>query len=339
MKYFRVIAPDLAIDLGTANTVVARMDHGIVIEEPTVVALDFRKREILAIGEQAKALIGTSPENIVAVRPLQGGAISDFDLTQALLEYYIHRAIRGISIVAPRLTISVPSGATDVENRAVQDACLQAGARDVYLVEETLASAYGANVVDENTKGTMILNIGAGTTEVAVVSRYGVVTSETLSQGGDSIDRCIAETVRKRYGLELGENTAERLKIVLGSFHDDAQMQTFEVGGRDEVTGMPKNVIVFSSDVTVAMSDFTGELVDRIHRTLEKTPPELATDIMRSGLLLTGGGAQMRGLSEYLENEIGIPVTVSEDPLHDTVHGAMSIMKNIDAMQKRRGRA
>lgn len=339
MKYFRVVAPDLAIDLGTANTVVARLDHGIVIEEPTVVALDFRKREILAIGEQAKALIGTSPENIAAVRPLQGGAISDFDLTQALLEYYIHRAIRGISIVAPRLTISVPSGATDVESRAVQDACLQAGARDVYLVEETFASAYGADVIQENTKGTMVLSIGAGTTEVAVVSRYGVVTSETLAQGGDSIDRSIAETVRQRYGLELGENTAERLKIVLGSFHDDAQMQTFEVGGRDEATGMPKNIIVFSSDVTAAMHVFIQELVDRIHRTLEKTPPELASDIMRSGLLLTGGGAQMRGLADYLENEIGIPVTVSADPLHDTVHGVMNIMKNIDAMQKRRGRA
>lgn len=335
MKHFRIFAPDLAIDLGTANTIVARMDSGIVINEPTVVALDYKNLQILAIGKEAKALIGKSPENLAAIRPLQDGAISDFDLTQAMLEYYIHKALPGISLVAPRITISVPSGSTDVEQRAIQDACLQSGARDVYLVEETLACAYGAKLINDKTTGVMVLNIGAGTTEVAVVSSYGVITSETMKQGGDDLDFAVKEHIREKYGLIIGDNTAENIKNAIGTLHADKQNNAMEVSGRDTVSGMPKNIDIYASDITGSMMHFVERVVDRVRFTLEKTPPELAADITKKGLLLTGGASQIDGLAEYIESKIDIRVRSSEHPLEDTINGAVAIMKNIDQLKTR----
>lgn len=334
MKHIRFRAPDLAIDLGTANTLVAQVDKGIVINEPTVVALDYKKLEILAIGQEAKELIGKSPEDIVAVRPLQNGVISDFDLTQALLEYCIHKAIPGVSMVAPRVVISVPSGATDVENRAIQDAVLQSGARNVYLIEETLASAYGAGLVDQTTRGAMVLNVGAGTTEVAVVSRYGVITSETLRSGGDRLDQEIQDYVRDRYELVIGDNTAERLKIAIGTLHKDKQMNAMEISGRDTLTGMPKSVDVYASDITAAITSFVNELVDAVRYTLEKTPPELASDIISKGLVLTGGASQIDGLDDYIASNLSVRVRFSRNPLHDTINGSVAFLKNIDRMTK-----
>lgn len=337
MKYFRIIAPDLAIDLGTANTIVARMDKGIVIEEPTVVALDFKKMEILAVGAEAKKLIGKSPENVAAVRPLKDGVISDFDLTQAMLEYNIHKALPGISVLAPRLTICVPSGSTDVENRAIQDACLQSGARDVYLVEETLASAYGAGLIENSTNGVMILNIGAGTTEVAVVSSYGIITSESTKRGGDDLDERLIEYIRNQFRIIIGDNTVENLKKTIASLHEEDQTNAMEVSGRDSITGMPKSVDIYSSDISPCIIEEADEIVDQVRISLEKTPPELASDIMKKGLFVTGGGAQIRGLADYIEGHIGIRVNLSKNPTRDTINGVQTIMKNINQLRNRKG--
>ncbi len=339
MKYFRIVAPDLAIDLGTANTIVTRLDKGIVVEEPTVVALDFKKLEILAIGREAKELIGKSPENMAAIRPLQDGVISDFDLTQALLEHYIHKAVPGVSIMAPRLTISIPSAATDVENRAIQDACLQAGARDVYLVEEALASAYGAKLIDSRMAGALILNMGAGTTETAVVSAYGVITSQTMKKGGDALDAMIRDFIRERYSLVIGENTAEQLKMTIASLSEKEPSDCMEISGRDLGSGMPRSIDVFTHDIMEPVLPFADQVVDQVRYTLEKTPPELAADIMKKGLYVTGGASQLDGLPRYIEQKIGIRVTKSATPNHDTILGAAEIMKNIDQFKNKRGRA
>ncbi len=337
MKYFRIMAPDLAIDLGTANTIVARLDKGIVIEAPTVVALDFKKMEILAVGKEAKDLIGKSPEDVAAIRPLKDGVISDFDLTQAMLEYNIHKALPGISVIAPRLTICVPSGSTDVENRAIQDACLQSGARDVYLVEETLASAYGAGLIEESMAGAMVLNIGAGTTEVAVVTSYGIITSESIKKGGDDLDAQIIELLRESHNIIMGENTAEKVKKTIASLKIDEQSNAMEISGRDSQTGMPISVDIFASDITEVLIAMADEIVEQIRITLEKTPPELASDIMRKGLFITGGGSQINGLAEYIEDQINITTKFSENPSLDTINGVQIIMKNIDQLRNSKG--
>jgi len=236
-------------------------------------------------------------------------------------------------MIAPRVIISVPSGSTDVEQRAIQDACLQSGARDVYLVEETLASAYGAKMINDKTTGVMVLNIGAGTTEVAVVSGYGVITSEMMKQGGDDLDLAVKEHIREKYSLIIGDNTAENIKKAIGTLHADKQNNAMEVSGRDIVSGMPKNIDIYASDITGSMMRFVERVVDSVRFTLEKTPPELAADITKKGLLLTGGASQIDGLAEYIESKLGIRVCTSEHPLEDTINGAIAIMKNIDQLK------
>lgn len=335
MKYFRIVAPDLSIDLGTSHTIVARSDKGIVVQEPTVLALDYKKLEILALGQEAKEMLGKTPENIVAVRPLIGGVISDFDLTSAMLEYYIHKAIPGLSLLAPRVTISVPSGATDVENRAIQDACLQSGARDVFLVEESLAAAFGAGVLKNDSQGVMIVNLGAGSSEVAVCSSYGVITSQNYKSAGDDVDKAIQDIIRDKYGLIIGSNTAENLKKTIGSLRYDNQRNVMEISGRDQVNGMPKSIDVVSSDITEAIQPFVKDLVDTIHFTLEKTPPELSADIMKKGILMTGGSSLFDGLDGFLEEQLGIHVQLSKHPMEDTILGTQMIMKNIKTFVKR----
>lgn len=338
MKYFRIVAPDLAIDLGTANTMVMRLDKGIILSEPSTVALDFKKGEIVSIGQEAKDMIGKTPDNIAVVRPLENGVVSDFDITQALIEYYIRKAMPGIAILQPRITISVPSGATDVENRATQDACLQAGARDVYLVEESLASAYGAGLPVDRSKGSMILNIGAGTTEVAVVSMYGIITSETLKRGGDDWDRMLQTYLREKYDIVVGLNTCETLKKTIGTLRTTEQMNAMEISGRHQTSGMPINVDVFASDVTNAILPAVEDIVDAIRYTLEKTPPELSADILKHGLTLTGGASQIDGLVELIQEQVEVPVKLSENPETDTIRGAALIMKNIDSYRNKRNR-
>lgn len=337
MKFFRIFAPDLAIDLGTANTKVARADRGLVVNEPTVVALNYRKLEILAIGEEAKRLIGKSPEDIAAVRPLKDGVISDFDLTQALLEHDIRKALPGLSVIAPRVVISVPSGATDVENRAIQDACLQAGARDVYLVEESLACAYGAQLIHEATRGVMVLNIGAGTTEVAVVSGYGVITSETMKKGGDSLDIAIQQYIRDEKRLVIGENMAQQIKHTIGTLLPERDENVMEVSGRDVRTGMPRTETVFAQDIVHCFTPFVDDVIDRLRYTLEKTPPELSADIMRTGIYLTGGGGSLPGLAEKIAQSVHITLRRSKTPMQDTIKGAQYIMKNLKTLKERGG--
>lgn len=332
MIHFRIKAPDLAIDIGSSMTRAARLDQDTMIEEPTVVALDYQKLQILAVGREAKALQGKAPENVVSIRPLQNGVISDYDLTQALLENYIRRLVPGISLIAPRLVISYPSGATDVEQRALEDACLQSGVRDVYLVEESLAAAYGAGMIRSATKGALILNVGAGTTQVAVVNSYGVVTSETMNRGGDELDMELVAFIRDKYDLIIGQNTAEKLKIQIGSLRQDRQNDAMEVSGRDRLTGMPKSIDIYTSDVTEAISRFIQDIVDRVRLTLEKTPPELSADIMEEGILLTGASARIDGLDEYISRELHIRSRLSQHPTQDTILGCRYIMSHIGAM-------
>lgn len=339
MKFFRIVAPDLAIDLGTANTMVMRLDKGIILSEPSTVALDFKKGEIVSIGQEAKDMIGKTPDNIAIVRPLENGVVSDFDITQALIEYYIRKAMPGISILQPRITISVPSGATDVENRATQDACLQAGARDVYLVEESLASAYGAGLPVDRSRGSMILNIGAGTAEVAVASLYGIITSQTIKRGGDDWDRMIQTYLREKYDVVVGLQTCEQLKKTIGTLRKDEQLNAMEISGRDTKTGMPISVDVTAADVTEALLPAMADIVDAVRYTLEKTPPEVSADILEQGLVLTGGAAQLDGLQEYLAGHVGIPVRLSENPEKDTIRGAAMIMKNVDKYRNKGNQA
>ncbi len=335
MKYFRIVAPDLAIDFGTFSTLAMRLDNGVVLEEPTAIALNAKKKEIVAIGKKAKALIGKSPENITAMHPLSNGVIADFDLTQAMLEYYIRKALPGVSLIAPRVAISVPSNATDVENRAIQDACLQAGARNVYLVEEILAAAYGANAIDNTGNGAMILSIGAGLTEIAIVSEYGVITSQAMPEGGSYIDHAIMDYVKSKFNLIIGEQTAENIKIAIGTLRTNDQMNMMEASGRDVETGIPRSIDLKAMDITEAMSRFIHKLIENIKIVLEKTPPELAADIMNKGIIITGGASQIDGLVEYIYNEAGVEAHSSSMPKMDTINGLAKIMKNINQWEER----
>lgn len=332
MKYIRFKAPDLAIDLGTASIRLARLDRQNIYEEPCVIALDYKKMEIVAIGREAKELIGKSPENIIAVSPLEGGVVSDYDLTQALLEYYIRLSLPGISLLAPRITISFPSGATDVEQRAIRDACLQSGARDVFLVEEALASAFGSGRLESATGGAFILNIGAGSSQIAVVNRYGVICSETIRRAGNSMDKAIASYIKEKYKLEIGSSTAEEIKINISSLKADKQERSMEISGRDLLTAMPKTIEVFAYDITEAIRPFIEELIDKLRLVLEKTPPELSGDIMKEGLLMTGGLSRLDGLDEYIQAQLNISCSISENPDMDTIMGARYIMKHINAL-------
>lgn len=328
MDYFRFTAPDLAIDIGSAYTRAMRLDNHQMVEEPSVVALDYKKMQIMAVGEEASALLGKSPENIIAIRPLQQGVIADYDLTRAMLEHYLRRLLPGISLVAPCIGVSYPSGATDVERKALEDACLQAGARRVILVEESLACAYGTKRIDHATKGALMLNMGAGTTEIAVVNSYGVIVAETMKRGGNDLDQDIVHFIREKYSLMIGESTAEKVKKTIGTLREDRQNDAMEVAGRDLITGMPKNIDVYASDVTQAILPFIQTVMDRLRFTLEKTPPELATDVMERGLMLSGGGAQLDGLCDYLMQEMHVPTLLSPHPEKDVLFGCRFVMEN-----------
>ncbi|WP_053943135.1 rod shape-determining protein [Kallipyga gabonensis] len=332
MKYFRILAPDIAIDMGSANTLVARIDKGIILREPTVVALDLDKKEVITVGQAAKDLIGKSPDNVIAIRPLRDGVISDFELTQALLEYYIRKASPGISMVAPRVAISIPSGATDVEQRALQDAVLQSGSRDVILIEEPVASAYGARLIDPDrpSQAALIVDLGAGTAESAIVTGYGVITSEILRKGGENLDGRIKNKLKESYDLIIGDNTAENIKNGIASFRKDKQTTAMEVGGRDALSGMPRSVDIYASDVYDELTAYADDLIDTIRRTVEKTPPEVASDVISRGIHLTGGLALLDGIGEYLQETLLMPVHVSKAPAEDAIQGSLMIMKKLD---------
>jgi len=325
---------DMAVDLGTANTKVHIKGGGIVLMEPSVVAIDKQNGKILAVGSDAKKMIGRTPGNIVAVRPLKDGVIADFDVTESMLRYFIQKVHRRRFAVRPRVVVCIPSGVTEVEKRAVFEATLQAGARAAYLIEEPMAAAIGAGLPIQEPTGNLVVDIGGGTTEVAVISLGGIVTSDSLRVGGDEFDEAIVRHVKQEYNVMTGERTAEEIKIEIGSAYPLSDEIEAEVRGRDLLTGMPKNIILSSEEVRMAIEEPLAAIVSTIKGTLEKTPPELSSDIMDRGIILTGGGSQLKGLDERLRQETGIPVHLTEEPLTCVVVGSGKALEEINILKR-----
>ncbi len=328
------MSKDMGIDLGTANTLVHVKDKGIVIREPSVVAIQKDTNQVLAVGEEAKQMIGRTPGNIVAIRPLKDGVIADFDITRAMLRYFIRKVVDGKSFVRPRVLVGVPSGITEVEKRAVIDATIQAGAREAYLIEEPMAAAIGAGLPVHEPTGNMVVDIGGGTTEVAVISLGGIVTSRSIRIGGDEMDEAIVQYVKRMYNLLIGERTAEDVKISIGSAIAPDKEEAYELRGRDLVSGLPKTVVVTSTQIQQALSEPVAGIVEAVKVTLEKTPPELASDIMDRGIVMTGGGSLLRNLDKLLSQETGMPVYVAEDALSCVALGTGKAVENVDALKR-----
>ncbi len=312
---------DIGVDLGTANTLVCVKGKGVITREPSVVAYDVRNEAVRAVGREAKEMIGRTPGSIVAVRPLKDGVIADFDVTAAMLKRFIRDALKGFPFSRVRMVICIPAGVTEVESRAVYDAAKQAGATDIDLVEEPMAAAVGAGLPIWDSSGCMIVDIGGGTSEVAVISLGDIVTANSLRIAGDDLDEAIIAYVRKKHNLLIGERTAEHIKIQIGSAKPYEGETSIEIKGRNLVDGLPKNVVITSEEVRNAMTDTIYQIIDTIRTTLEKTPPELAADIIDKGITLTGGGALLRGFAELIAEETGMPVTVAANPLDCVVLG------------------
>lgn len=329
-----LFAKDIGIDLGTANTLVHVKGRGIVVREPSVVAINRNNNEVLAVGEAAKNMIGRTPGNIVAIRPMKDGVIADFVVTQNMLKYFIKKAFSAGVFSKPRVVICVPSGVTEVEKRAVEEATLQAGAKEAHLIEEPMAAAIGANLPVEEPYGSMVVDIGGGTSEVAVISLGGIVTSKSLRVAGDEMDEAIVHYVKKEYNLMIGERTAEEIKITIGSAYPKPKEETMEIRGRDLITGLPKNISISSTEIMDALKEPVDAIVDSIKYTLEKTPPELAADIMDRGIMLTGGGALLSGLDKLIKDETGMPASIAEKPLECVVLGAGKVLEEIETLRR-----
>ena len=330
-----MLGRDMAVDLGTANTLVYVRGRGVVLNEPSVVATRTDEpREAVAFGHEAKKMIGRTPGNITAIRPLKDGVIADFDAAEQMLRYFIQRVHRRRYFAKPRIVVCVPSGITAVEQRAVRDAGYMAGARKVYIIEEPMAAALGSNLEVRDATGNMVVDIGGGTTEVAVISLGGIVTSLSIRTAGDDLDQAIIAWMKKEYSLMLGERTAEEMKMTLGSAFPQAEDTDAEIRGRDQVSGLPRTVVVASSAIRQAMEEPLTDIVDAVRRTLDQTPPELAGDIMDRGIVLTGGGALLRGLDERLRHETGMPVHVAEEPLVSVALGAGKCVEEFEALQQ-----
>ncbi len=335
-KWFPHLSCDLGIDLGTANTLVFAQGQGVIIQEPSVVALDNTKNVVLAVGNDAKRMIGRTPGNVVAVRPLRDGVIADFDITETMLKHFIKKALhhKPFFARAPRIIVGVPSGITGVEKRAVLDAAYHAGAREAYLIEEPMAAAIGANLPVSDPTGSMIVDIGGGTTEVAVISLGGIVVAKSIRVAGDELDEAIIAHCRENYRLLIGERTAEEVKIRLGSASELDEEKSMEVRGRDLVSGLPKTFTLTSVEIREALKEVVRIIVDGIKTTLEKTPPELSSDIMDMGITLAGGGALLKGLDEHIRQETNIPVTIAEDPLKCVAMGTGKSLEELDVLKK-----
>jgi rod shape-determining protein MreB and related proteins len=328
------LSRDMGIDLGTANTLVYVSGKGIVLQEPSVVAIDQDEKIPLAVGEEAKRMLGRTPGNVVALRPLRDGVIADFDTAELMLKHFITRVNEGKTLVAPRIVIGIPSGVTGVERRAVMDAASQAGARDVYLIDEPVAAAIGAGLPVADPTGNMIVDIGGGTTEVAVLSLQGTVLSESVRVAGDELSESISHYMKKVHNLVIGERTAEEIKITVGSAYpidDDAQM---DVRGLHLLSGLPRTVAVKSAEVRESMAEPLAVIVDAVKRTLERTPPELAADIIDRGIMLAGGGALLKGLDTLISHETGIVVHVAADPLSCVVLGTGRVLENFKQLER-----
>jgi len=325
---------DIGIDLGTANTLVYVKGRGIVLVEPSVVAIEKNTSKVLAVGTEAKRMIGRTPSNIVAIRPLKDGVIADFQVTEIMIRKLIERVHKRRFAVRPRVVVCVPSGVTAVEKRAVYEATLQAGAREAHLIEEPMAAAIGAGLPIQEPTGNMIVDIGGGTTEVAVISLGGIVTAVSIRVGGDEFDEAIISHVKKEYNVMIGERTAEEIKIEIGSAHPLVEEEDVEVRGRDLLSGLPKNIVLSSEEIRGAIEEPLSALITAIKGTLEQTPPELSSDIMDRGVVLTGGGSLLRGLDERLRQETSIPVHVTEDPLSCVVIGSGKSLEEIELLRK-----
>ncbi|MFW5999049.1 MAG: rod shape-determining protein [Halanaerobiaceae bacterium] len=324
---------DMGVDLGTANTLVYIKGKGILIREPSVVALREDSNKVLAVGKEAKNMIGRTPGNIKAVRPMKDGVIADFDVTETMLRYFITKAHKRTRLVRPRIIICVPSGVTEVEKRAVLDAAGQAGARKAFLIEEPMAAAIGADLPVQEPTGNLIVDIGGGTTEVAVISLGGVVTSRSIRLGGDGMDRAIVQYVKREYNVMIGESTAEQIKIDIGSALSDKSEEEKEIRGRDLVTGLPKTVILTQKEIQEALNSPVRSIIEEVRLTLENTPPELSSDIIDRGIILTGGGALLQGLDKLLTRETDMPVFLAEDPLDCVVRGTGIALEEIDTLK------
>lgn len=334
MGIFSAFTKDMGIDLGTANTLVYIKGKDIVIREPSVVAIQTNTKQVLAVGEEAKKMIGRTPGNIVAIRPLRDGVIADFDITQSMLKYFIKRAAQRRSLFQPRVVVCVPSGVTEVEKRAVEEAAIHAGARDAYLIEEPMAAAIGAGLPVHEATGSLIVDIGGGTTEVAVISLGGIVTSKSIRVGGDELDEAIVNYIKKEYSLMIGERTAEEVKITIGSANVKAKESKMNIRGRDLISGLPKTIQVTSKEIYEAMREPIYNILEAIKSTLEKTPPELAADIMEQGIMLTGGGALLDGIDLLIRSETGMPVHIAENPLDCVAIGTGRALESIEVLKK-----
>jgi len=325
---------DMGVDLGTANTLVYVRRVGIVLREPSVVAKRVDDGHVLAVGSDAKRMIGRTPGDIVATRPLRDGVIADFDTTAQMLAYFIRKAANGRMWIRPRIVVGIPSGCTEVEKRAVIDATIQAGARDAYLIEEPMAAAIGAGLPVSEPVGSMVVDIGGGTTEVAVIALGGIVTSRSIRIGGDEMDEAIVQYSRRAYNLLIGERSAEEIKIAIGSAFPGREENAVDVRGRDLVSGLPRTVRMTSGEIREAMAEPVQAIVEAVKQTLERTPPELAADIVDRGIILAGGGALLRGMDRLLAEETGMPVSLTEDPLAAVVMGTGKALEEIEVLKK-----
>lgn len=326
---------DMAVDLGTANTLVYVRGRGVVLNEPSVVAVNTATGKIVAVGIEAKQMIGRTPANVSAIRPLKDGVIADFEITERMLRYFIQKIHRRRHFAKPRVIVAVPSGITSVEHRAVKEAGYQAGARHVYIIEEPMAAAIGAGLPVHEPTGNMVVDIGGGTTEVAVISMGGIVTSQSIRVGGDELDQAIATFVKKEYSLMIGERTAEEIKMAIGSaYPTSAEEVHAEVRGRDLVSGLPKTVVISESDVRQATEESVIAIVDAVRTSLDKCPPELSGDVMDRGVAVTGGGALLRGLGDRLLHETGMPIHLADNALDSVAVGSGTCVENYERLHQ-----
>lgn len=326
---------DLGIDLGTANTLVHIKGKGVVLTEPSVVAIQSDNGKVLAVGDEAKRMIGRTPGNIIAIRPMKDGVIADFDVTQAMINYFINKVLGPRTpFMRPRVIVSIPTGCTTVEERAVREAALQGGAKEAYLIEEPMAAAIGAGLPVHEPTGNLIVDIGGGTTEVAVISLGGIVTAKSVRVAGDNMDSAIMQHLKKNYNLLIGERTAEDIKISIGSALWEGDEEYYEVRGRDLVSGLPKTIKVSSKEIQMALKETVDQIIEGIKVCLEKTPPELASDIIDRGIVMAGGGALLRGLDKLISNETNMPVYACEDPLLAVARGTGKVLENIEVLKK-----
>ncbi|MEM1485072.1 rod shape-determining protein [Oscillospiraceae bacterium PP1C4] len=329
-----MFSKDIGIDLGTANTLIFMKGKGIIMREPSVVAVDTRNDTVRYVGKEAKEVIGRTPGSIVAVRPLKDGVIADFDITASMLQIFIKKVLNNSMLARPRVVICIPSGVTAVERRAVKEAAFKAGAKHVSIIEEPMAAAIGAGMPVAEATGSMVVDIGGGTSEVAVISLGGIVAARSVRVGGDQLDTSIIQYIKKKYNLLIGERTAEDVKIGIGSAYPLEEEATMDIKGRDLMDGLPKNITITSEEIREALADPLSMVLDAIRITLEKTPPELSADIIDHGITLTGGGALLRGFDELIEKETGMPVHIAENPLDCVAMGTGMVLDNIDKLRE-----